>query len=112
MYLNPQGIYLNDCELNTMQTIWFVDILINDTSVSNYSFFEGQGFGVNGVSSPTEEEWVSALTGTLDSLENSGYSYYLTNDEEIVIYLTNCEYQPGNLNLKINVGINFEIYCN
>jgi hypothetical protein len=48
----------------------------------------------------------------LDSLENSGYSYYLTNDEEIVIYLTNCEYQPGNLNLKINVGINFEIYCN
>ena len=111
-YLNPQGIYLNDCELNSMETTWVVDIQVNNSSISTYSFFDGYGFGDEGVSSPTEELWVSALTGALDSLENSGYSYYLTNNEEIVIYLTNCEYQPGSLNFKINVGINFEIYCN
>jgi hypothetical protein len=111
-YLNEYDIYLTDCELNGLQTIWYVDIQINETSISTVSFFNGIGYNDNGVSSPTQTNWVSALTGVLDSLENSGYSYYLTNDDQIVIYLTNCEYQPGTLNLKINVGINFEIYCN
>ena len=115
LILSCSGIWL-EANSNNFSAVPGEDISLSIQAIArnpvnavlkSVSFFNGIGYNDNGVSSPTQTNWVSALTGVLDSLENSGYSYYLTTDDQIVIYLTNCEYQPGTLNLKINVGINY-----
>ena len=47
----------------------------------------------------------------LDSLENLGYNYYLTTDNNVVVYNSNCSFNGPESNLKINVGISFNIIC-
>ena len=60
---------------------------------------------------PSASEWLTALEDTFDSLLTLGYSYNIDEDnQEIVVFNNNC--QPNFDELQINVGINFEIYCN
>jgi len=47
----------------------------------------------------------------LDDLKNYGYDYYLTEDNTVVIYNSICSLNESDVNISINVGINYEISC-
>lgn len=110
-YLVDNGYILNDCQLNTLNTEWFVEIKINDDTIIQLPFFNGVGYLDPVLSSPSTNQWDDALFEALNDLKNYGYDYYLTTDNTIVIYNMICSISDAGLNFKLNVGINFNIVC-
>lgn len=111
-YLTSNGYLLNDCQLNSLNTEWFVDINIDNNTLVHNSFFNGFGYLDSSLSAPTKKEWDDALILSLNDLKNYGYDYYFTNNETVVIYNLLCSTPSTGLNFKLNVGINFNITCN
>ena len=111
-YVDSLNKNINSCDLNSLNTEWFVDIRVNNSILVKKSFFNGVGFGVPNVSSPSNTQWYSSLISSLDDLENYGYTYYLTDSNEVVVYNSICSESSVNLTLTLNVGINFNICCN
>jgi hypothetical protein len=109
-YLLNNNLQLTDCQLNTLSTSWVIEILINNQFQYYQEFFTGLGYGTS-LSFPSESQWLNALISGLDSLENLGYSYYLTTDDNVEIFNSNCSFDGPESNIKINVGINFNIVC-
>jgi len=102
-----QGINPNNCQLNTTVSTWYVDVRINGVPIADYEFFTGVGTG----SFPTASEWVTAVQTTFTNLLNSGYGYNIDEDtEELVVFNNNCI--PNFDDFQLNVGINFELFCN
>jgi len=100
--LNP-----NDCLLNSVVSDWFVDVRINGVPITQYGFYTGTGPG----DFPTQTQWVTALTSALAGLLTLGYSYNIDTDtQEVTVFNNNCV--PNFDDFQLNVGINFEIYCN
>ena len=106
-FYNQNSLNSSVCDQNTVITTWYVDVRFNGVQMSQYSFYNGIGpFDV-----PTNQQWLTALTTYLASLLTSGYSYNINySDETVTVFNNNC--QPNFDNFEINVGINFEIYCN
>lgn len=106
-YLSSEGLDPTDCQLNTTLSTWNVDIRLNGVVLAQNPFYVGFGTTMY----PSASEWLIALEDTFDSLLTLGYSYNIDEDnQEIVVFNNNC--QPNFDELQINVGINFEIYCN
>ena len=106
-FFTSQGLNPTDCQINSVQSTWFVDIRINGAVLTQYEFFNGVGSGQY----PTSNQWLTALSDTFQSLLTSGYGYNIdTADSQIVVFNNNC--QPNFDELQINVGINFDVYCN
>jgi hypothetical protein len=110
-YVTANGYTLNDCVLNSVRSEWFVDIRINDVQIISYPFFNGIGYSNPPLSSPTVDQWDAALIAALDMLDDYGYDYYLTDNDTVVIYNQVCSLWESGINFKLNVGINFEIFC-
>jgi len=110
-YLTANSYSLNDCDFNGMTTEWFVDLQLNDYSVVRYSFFNGIGYSSPIYSTPTTSQWNSGLLIALNSLEDNGYGYYLTNTNTVIVYNQSCSQLTNGINFKLNVGINFKILC-
>lgn len=112
-YLVANGYVLNDCNLNSLSTEWFIDIRVNDVMVIQTPFFTGVGLINPNVSYPTTDNaWDFALQTSLDGLKVYGFDYYLTETDTVVIYNNICSENNEGINIKINVGINFNISCN
>ena len=106
-YFTSEGLNPTDCQINSVQTTWFVDIRLNNVILTQYEFYIGVGSGQY----PTSTQWLTALEDTFQSLQTSGYGYNIdTADSQIVVFNNNC--QPNFDELQINVGINFDVYCN
>jgi len=102
-----QGVNINSCQLNSTVSSWYVDIRVNGNIIADDLFYQGIGTGQY----PTPQQWLTALTDTFQSLQTSGYGYNIDDStDEIIIFNNNC--LPNFDDLQINVGINFEIYCN
>ena len=102
-----QNVNPNSCQLNTTTSTWYVDIRINGVVISYYEFFNGIGTG----SFPTPQQWVTAVKDSFINLLTLGYSYNIDEDtEELIVFNNNCI--PNFDDFELNVGINFEIYCN
>jgi hypothetical protein len=110
-YITSSGYSLIDCDLNNLITQWYVDIRVNDVSVVSYPFFNGSGYYIPFYSSPSVTEWDNALLVALESLKSYGYDYYLTDNDTVIIYSQGCVVPETPINIKLNVGINFQIYC-
>jgi hypothetical protein len=110
-YTNSLGYDLNDCQLNTLLTTWYVDIRLDDTSVVQLPFFNGVGYSNTGLATPTSSQWDVALSTALDTLETYGYDYYLTTNNTVVVYNSICSENQTGINFKLNVGIDFNILC-
>jgi hypothetical protein len=111
-YLITNGYSLKGCNLNNLTTQWYVDIRVNDVVVVSYPFFNGSGYYIPFYSSPSTTDWDNALLVALESLKVYGYDYYLTDNGTVIIYTQGCVIPETPINIKINVGINFQIYCN
>jgi len=106
-YFTSVGLNPTNCQVNTVQSTWFVDVRLNGSILTQYEFFIGVGTGQY----PTPTQWLTALEETFQSLQTYGYGYNIdTTDNQIVVFNNNC--QPNFDELQINVGINFDVYCN
>jgi hypothetical protein len=110
-YLTSQGRSLIEYNVNALRTKWYVDISVDGVNVVLDEFFTGVGFSNPSLSSPSDNDWKIALMNSLDSLENYGYDYYLTEEDNVSIYNTICSVDDTGIDISINVGINFEILC-
>lgn len=110
-YLSENSIDINNCILDSIQSEWFVDIRIDDVIVYQQPFFNGVGYTDPNLSVPSDEAWLDAVFMGLESLINFGYSYYLTNNDNVVIYNQVCSVSEVGINFKLNMGINFIISC-
>jgi hypothetical protein len=110
-YLTSVGYDPNNCSLNNLTTQWYVDIRIDDVQVVSYPFFNGIGYNFIPLSYPTTSDWDTAIVSALNLLKPLGYDYYFTTNDTIVVYNQICTIPETDINFKLNVGINFSIYC-
>jgi len=111
-YLSTNGYSLKGCDLNNLTTQWYLDIRVNDVVVVSDLFFNGSGYYIPFYSSPSVLDWDIALVSGLEYLKVLGYDYYFTENDTVVIYNQGCSIPEVPINIKINVGINFQISCN
>lgn len=109
-YLTTNGIDFNDCVSSSINSTWYVDIRINGVQSVFYPFFNGVGYGLQGLSSPSNPQWSNGLNDALSYLSNYGYGYYLQGDS-VVIYNNECNADSAGITLTVGVGINFTIVC-
>lgn len=101
------GLNSGECSINTVVANWFVDLRLNGVPLIQYGFLTTVG----PLQAPTNQQWVTALTDALGILLLSGYSYNIDDvNEEVVVFNNNCV--PNFDDFQINVGIEFEIFCN
>ena len=102
----------NNCNLDGLQTNWYVDLRLNDYIIIQNKFFTGVGYNINSLSSPSNSQWHNALVVALDDLKTKGYDYHLTANDTVVIYNSICSETSQGMMFKINVGINLNLCCN
>ena len=104
--LAQQGLTLNDCIQSSVQTTWYVDLVIGDTQVIKKPFYTG--YGLTDV--PTNSNWRNALIQNLPSLFPYGFTYFLNGNN---LTITNMTCTPTNLNksVKLNVCMDIGINC-
>ena len=111
-YLSENGYTLNDCVTNSLNSKWYIDIRLNDVMIIQIPFFNGVGLTTPNLSYPTTNTaWDGVLITALNKLKEYGYDYNLTSDDTVVIYNNICSENDSGVNIKINVGINFNILC-
>jgi hypothetical protein len=110
-YLVVNGLTVDSCDLNSLQTTWYVDIKIDGTTIISYPFFNGVGYSNPTLSVPNQSDWLNALTSSLVDLQTYGLDYFIENDV-LTVYNNNCVPIDINQNFELNVGINFNILCN
>jgi hypothetical protein len=108
-YLAETGYNISNCDTTSISTEWYVDIRLNGNQIVNYKFFEGYGLNQS-FSSPSPQNWLDGLTSQLDELLNYGLNYVILDDTLTINNLTCTNFNLGN-DIQVNVGINFNIYC-
>ena len=111
-YLEANGYILNDCLLNTLTTEWTIDLKISGVSVVQNTFFNGSTYSFAPFNAPTTTQYYNALISALNSLKLLGYDYYLTDNNTVVVYNQSCATDENDFIFNIDIGINFQIYCN
>jgi hypothetical protein len=104
--LSSSGLTLNQCNQNSVQTEWYVDLRINNQILIQESFYFGYGY--NDV--PTNLDWRTALIDYLPILYDYGYTYFL-NGNTLTITNLGCITQNLEETVYLNVGINININC-
>jgi hypothetical protein len=106
-YLTEQGLILSDCLTSSVDSLWYVDIAINNTTLVKFPFFSGYG----SVQVPNDNQWRSAVNSALSQLLNYNYYFFFVGDV-VTIYNLLCPNTQALISVDINVGINFSIECN
>lgn len=102
---------LFDCNNSSVTSQWYVDITFNNVLIIHNWFFDGVGVNST-LSAPTNQQWVTSLRYSLDSLLPRGLDYYFNaTNTTVTIFNTNCADKDLGWNIKIDVGINFTISC-
>jgi len=100
-----------NCDFNSINSDWYVNISLGGTVIINEKFFDGVGIGLpEGISYPSQTQWLTALQIQLDTLINYGLDYIISNNQ-VTVYTITCDGLNLNSEFKINVGINFTISC-
>ena len=111
-YLTNNGYELNDCLLNTLSSNWYLQLKVSGVTLVETYFFTGTTFSIPPFNAPTQVQYYNALITSLNSLKDLGYDYYLTDSETVVVYNHSCATDENNFTFNIDIGINFQIYCN
>jgi hypothetical protein len=103
-YINLLGL---TCNLPSVTTDWYIDLRINGVQVAQTLFYTGYGT----LDVPTNSDYVNGLQTALISLQTSGYDYYIDNTNSTVsVFNNNCTTVFDDF--QINIGLDFEIFCN
>jgi hypothetical protein len=98
------------CDLNSLQSNWYVNISLGGSTIINHNFFPGNGLNFPNISYPSPATWLSALETQLDNLFSYGLDYIISGDQ-VTVYTITCDGLNLNSEFKINVGIDFSINC-
>ena len=104
--LSENGLTLNQCYQNSVQTEWYIDLRINNQILIQNTFYSGYGY----TDVPTELQWRNSLIYYLPTLYDYGYTYYL-NGNNITITNLGCNSENLQDTVFLNVGININIKC-
>ena len=104
--LSENGLTLNQCYQNSVQTEWYIDLRINNQILIQNTFYSGYGY----TDVPTELQWRNSLIYYLPTLYDYGYTYYL-NGNNITITNLGCDSENLQDTVFLNVGININIKC-
>jgi len=108
-YLQSSGLTPNDCILNTVTSLWYVELKYNGVPLVSNQFATTVGYQ----NFPSANDWYNALIGSLDDLQTFGFDYDIdTKNNSVAIYNINCIPVDNENVFEINVGINFSILCN
>ena len=109
--LQNKGLVQPNCDPNTLESTWYVDLVLNGDLLSHYEFFTGYGNTSPTASYPSNTVWLSALQSALSNLQSEGLDYVINSDDTVTIYNSNCIPLSVTQNFEINVGINFNLLC-
>ena len=108
-YLQSSGLTTNDCILNTVTSNWYVDLKYGGVSLVSNLFATTVGYQ----NFPSANDWLTALTDSLNDLQTFGFDYDIdSKNDTVAIYNVNCIPVDDEDIFEINVGINFSILCN
>lgn len=108
-YLQTSGLTPNDCILNTVTSLWYVELKYDGVPLVSNQFATTVGYQ----NFPSGNDWYNALINSLDDLQTFGFDYDIDTKNDIVaIYNINCIPVDNEDVFEINVGINFSILCN
>jgi len=102
---------LSTCDLNGLTSEWILELSYNNSVVVSIPFFYGVAYTIPGVSYPTQTLWDITLTNALNSLAIYGLDYYYTTNDTVVVYNVVCSVNDTGIEFKIDLKINFDIYC-
>ena len=104
--LSSSGLTLNQCNQNSVQTEWYVDLRINNQILIQDSFYSGYGY----TDVPTDSQWRNALINYLPTLYDYGYTYFLNGNK---LTITNLRSVDNNTSeqVQLSVGINLSVSC-
>jgi hypothetical protein len=105
--LAQDGLTLNDCIQNSVESSWYVDLRIGGDIIIQELFYVG--YGLTDV--PTNTMWRNALILYLPQLYNYGFTFLLNGNLLTITSLTCTETNIGET-LSLNSGINISINCN
>lgn len=103
---------LSGCDLNGMTSEWIIELSYNGNVINSTPFFNGVGFSIPNTSFPSTSNWDSALTTALNSLAIYGLDYYYTTNDKVFVYNVLCSVNDSGIEFKIDLKINFDLYCN
>jgi hypothetical protein len=101
-----EGYNVSDCQLNTLTSLWYVDIRLSGSLLRKDLFYTGYGSG----DYPSSTEWLTAVETSLSNLSQDGLSYSI-NGNNITVTNIGCNNDFTNESLQINAGVNININC-
>ena len=101
-----QGYNYANCDTNSVVSVWYVDLRLDDTILVQEPFYTG--YGIYDV--PTEQNWIDALDTKLETIYQYGLNYNV-NSERIIISNSGCMEMFKDKILTLSVGINATINC-
>lgn len=104
--VTSQGKNLQNCDLNSITAVWYIDLRLDNLILVQQPFFTG--YGITGI--PTEQQWIDGLDTYLETIYQYGLNYNV-NSERIIISNSGCMELFKNKTLTLNVGINVNISC-
>jgi hypothetical protein len=104
--LLQNGLTLNDCVQNSVESNWFVDLRIGGNIIIQEQYYTG--YGLTDV--PSNTEWRNALIQYLPQLYNFGFNFFL-NGNLLTINSLNCTEKNIDEEVSLNTGINISINC-
>ena len=104
--VSNEGYNISDCTLNTLTSMWYVDIRLSGTLLRKDLFYTGYGAG----DYPSSQEWLDAVEESLSTLSQDGLDYSI-NGSTITVSNIGCNNDFTNKTLQINAGVNISINC-
>lgn len=104
--VTQSGFTLNNCNLDSIISTWYVDLKLGTQQLVKQPFFVGYGF----LEFPTEQQWIDGLDTHLSEIYQYGMNYNV-NNERIIISNSGCVELFKDKTLTLNVGINVDISC-
>jgi hypothetical protein len=105
--LSQNGLTLNDCVQNSVETQWYVDLRVGNELLIKEPFYTGYGY----TDVPTNTMWRNALIQNLSLLYDYGFTYFINGNILTVTSLT-CTERNDDESVTLNVGIQININCN
>jgi len=105
-FLSSNSISIDECVIDSLETTWYVEMNVGNTTIIQQPFFEGEG--PDGY--PTNEDWINALYSVLPQLYNFGYDFEIQGSQ-LTIFNTTSIPEFNDETMTLNVGINFNINC-